>query len=532
MEFRARFAPSPTGQVHIGNIRTAIFNWLATRHNKGTFLLRIEDTDLERSTQDAIDKLLDCMKWLGLDYDEEIMYQTRQSDLHKQAAKKLVEQGSAYPLDPAEEHSPILFRLPYECDGMKFVRQVGRVRLELASGSAVQLNQAGVVYQTVSPKGKTVENAAALAGFKDLEILGADGSVLFRLDETTRGQLPSNPQEKMTVENAAALSFVRREVFYHDLVKGDLAKPLDSMKDFIIVRSDGSPVFHLANVYDDMQQRVTHIVRGDDHVENTYRHLFLFEALGFTPPQYAHLPMIVNKAGKPYSKRDGDAFVGDFREKGFLPQALFNYLSLLGWSPGDGREKMSKEELVEAFTIERALRSPAQFDMAKLTNMNALYIAELPEEEFRRAIGPYLEKFCPEAVGSPLLDQVAALMHSRTKTFADVAHWNYFFRSAEKLEYDAKALKKFLSDDMIRRSVSEFAEILETLPERCSAAEIESKIRAVEEKYGIPQGKLNQPLRIAVTGSTIGAGIYETIELIGSAESALRIRKALERKAE
>ena len=199
MEFRARFAPSPTGQVHIGNIRTAIFNWLATRHNKGTFLLRIEDTDLERSTQDAIDKLLDCMKWLGLDYDEEIMYQTRQSDLHKQAAKKLVEQGSAYPLNPAEEHSPILFRLPYECDGMKFVRQVGRVRLELAPGSAVQLNQAGVVYQTVSPKGKTVENAATLAGFKDLEILGADGSGLFRLDETTRGQLPSNPQEKMTV---------------------------------------------------------------------------------------------------------------------------------------------------------------------------------------------------------------------------------------------------------------------------------------------------------------------------------------------
>lgn len=527
MDFRARFAPSPTGQVHIGNIRTAIFNWLATRHNKGTFLLRIEDTDLERSTQDAIDKLLECMKWLGLDYDEEIMYQTKQSELHKQAAAKLMETGYAYKLNPAEEHSPVLFKLPYDCDGMKFVRPVGTVRIELAPGSAVQINQAGVAYNTVSPKGKTVENAASLAGFKDLEVLGADGTVLFRLDEETRKALPANPQEKKTIENASALVFLRREVFYHDLVKGELAKPLDSMKDFIIVRSDGSPVFHLANVYDDMQQRVTHIVRGDDHVENTYRHLFLFEALGFTPPQYAHLPMIVNKAGKPYSKRDGDAFVGDFREKGFMAQALFNYLSLLGWSPGDDREKMSKEELVEAFTIERALRSPAQFDIVKLTNMNALYIAELSREEFMERIAPYLEKFCPEAVGSPLLDKVAELMHSRTKTFADVAHWNYFFRTPENVEYDAKALKKFLSDDMIRRSVADFASVLETLPESCTAAEIKTKIRALEEQYGIQQGKLNQPLRIAVTGSTIGAGIYETIELIGAAGSAARIRRAL-----
>ena len=210
-----------------------------------------------------------------------------------------------------------------------------------------------------------------------------------------------------------------------------------------------------------------------------------------------------------------------------MAQALFNYLSLLGWSPGDDREKMSKEELVEAFTIERALRSPAQFDIVKLTNMNALYIAELSREEFMERIAPYLEKFCPEAVGSPLLDKVAELMHSRTKTFADVAHWNYFFRTPENVEYDAKALKKFLSDDMIRRSVADFASVLETLPESCTAAEIETKIRALEEQYGIQQGKLNQPLRIAVTGSTIGAGIYETIELIGAAGSAARIRRAL-----
>jgi len=526
MDFRARFAPSPTGQVHIGNIRTAIFNWLATRHCKGTFLLRIEDTDLERSTQEAIDKLLDCMKWLGLDYDEEIMYQTKQSGLHKQAAGKLLATGYAYKLNPDEEHSPVLFKLPYDCDAMKFVRTAGPAEIPLAPGSQVLINQAGIQFSTLSPKGKTVENAAALAGFKDLDVIGTDGSVRFHLDAETLKTLSADPRQKLALDECVKLTFIRREVFYHDLVKGELAKPLDSMKDFIIVRSDGSPVFHLANVYDDMQQRVTHIVRGDDHVENTYRHLFLFEALGFTPPQYAHLPMIVNKAGKPYSKRDGDAFVGDFREKGFLPQALFNYLSLLGWSPGDDREKMTREELVEAFQIERALCSPAQFDIVKLTNMNALYIAELSHDEFMKQIAPYLKTLCPEAVGSPVLDQVADLMHTRTKTFADAAHWNYFFRDTNSLEYDVKALKKFLSDDMIRKAVDE-AGIELAGKNDVKADEIERIIRSIEEKYGVAQGKLNQPLRIAVTGSTIGAGIYETIELIGAGKSAERIRRAL-----
>lgn len=526
MDFRARFAPSPTGQVHIGNIRTAIFNWLATRHCKGTFLLRVEDTDLERSTQEAIDKLLECMDWLGLDYDEEIMYQTKQSDKHKESAQKLIDSGKAYYLNPGEEHSPVLFKLPYDCDSMPFVRETGAVEIVLEPGSEVALNLAGVTFHTLSSKGKSVENMASLAGFKNLKISDASGNLLFELNGETMKTLSADPREKTVVAGAAKLNFIRREVFYHDLVKGDLAKPLDNMKDFIIVRSDGSPVFHLANVYDDMQQRVTHIVRGDDHVENTYRHLFLFESLGFTPPQYAHLPMIVNAAGKPYSKRDGDAFVGDFREKGFLPQALFNYLALLGWSPGDDREKMSREELVEAFTIERALCSPAQFDIRKLTNMNGMYIAEMPAADFCAQIAPFIGKLCPEAVGSPILDKVAELMQSRTKTFADVAQWKYFFRKAEALEYDPKGLKKLLSDDTVRKAVASFAEKVTALPALTVQA-VDDLIHAVEAEYGIQQDKLKQPLRIASTGTTIGAGICETIMLIGAGECAARIARAL-----
>ena len=236
--------------------------------------------------------------------------------------------------------------------------------------------------------------------------------------------------------------------------------------------------------------------------------------------------MIVNAAGKPYSKSAGDAVGGDFREKGFLPQALFNYLALLGWSPGDDREKMSREELIEAFTIERALCSPAQFDIKKLTNMNGAYIAEMDPADFRAQIAPFVAKLCPEGVGSPILGKVADLMHSRTKTFADVAHWNYFFRKADALEYDPKGLKKLLGDDTVRKAVAEFGEKVKTLPSLTVQA-IDDLIHSIEAENGIQQDKLKQPLRIASTGSTIGAGICETIELLGAEESAVRIARAL-----
>ena len=272
MSFKARFAPSPTGQVHIGNIRTAIFNWLYTRHCKGEFLLRIEDTDLERSTKQAIDALFDCMKWLGLDYDGEVMYQTTQSGEHRKAAEKLMAEGHAYKLDPAQETSPVLFRLPYECDSFPFVRAAGEKKMEVAPESMVTLSRAGINWSSVNHKGKVVENACCLAGVKNLKIFDGAGNVLFALTAENLPEISSLVEAKL-FENAAFFTFESREVFFNDLVKGELSKPLDSIKDFIIIRSDSSPVFHLANVCDDVTQGVTHIVRGDDHVENTYRHL-------------------------------------------------------------------------------------------------------------------------------------------------------------------------------------------------------------------------------------------------------------------
>ncbi|MBR0056230.1 MAG: glutamate--tRNA ligase, partial [Kiritimatiellae bacterium] len=256
---RTRFAPSPTGNVHIGNIRAAIYNWLFARHEGGQFLLRIEDTDLERSTPAATQTVLDSMAWLGLDYDGEVLYQSTQRAHHLELAEQLLRSGHAYKED----------------------------------------------------KGGT----------------GKGECVIFRMPGTDIG--------------------------YHDLVKGDLLKKAEDLRDFVIVRSDGSPVFHLGNVADDITMGVTHVIRGDDHVENTFKHIALYRALGAPVPQLAHLPMIVNAQGKPYSKRDGAAYVGEFRERGFLPEALFNSLALLGWSPGDDREVMTRDEMVAAFTLDR-----------------------------------------------------------------------------------------------------------------------------------------------------------------------------------
>ena len=264
MSVRVRFAPSPTGNVHIGNIRAAVFNWLFARHEGGKFLLRVEDTDLERSTPEAIKTLLECMEWLKLDYDEPAVYQSANTVRHLAVASELEAKGFAYRDNKGGEGECLVFRMPKE----------GTLR-------------------------------------------------------------------------------------FHDLVKGDLKKKAEDTQDFVIVRSDGTPVFHLANVVDDADMGITHVIRGDDHVENTFKHIEMFKAMDVVPPAYAHLPMIVNNQGKPYSKRDGAAFVGEFREQGFLPDALFNFLVLLGWAPGDDREIMTREELIEAFSLDHCKSSPA-----------------------------------------------------------------------------------------------------------------------------------------------------------------------------
>lgn len=527
MKERLRFAPSPTGQVHIGNIRTAIFNWLAARHAGGTFILRIEDTDLERSTKEAIDTLMECMKWLGLDYDEEVLYQTTQAPVHLDAACKLLAVGNAYYGDLGEnEKSPVYFRIPYDCNDFPFINILGETEVVLAPNTPLKITGHGVTYSTLTAKGKIAENTACLAGFYQLRVFDASNQPIFSLDDSTLPEIWCGTKSFET-DQAVKLKFVRREVFFDDVVKGHLSKQLDSMKDFIIVRSDGSPVFHLGNVCDDITQNITFIVRGDDHVENTFRHLFLFQLLGATPPKYGHLPMIVNAQGKPYSKRDGDAFVGDFKEKGVLPETLFNYLSLLGWSPGDNREKMSLQELAEAFNISKVQHSPARFDQAKLANLNGMYIAELSPADFLQRARDFAKRYDWFAgiQNSEKFAMVAQLMQSRTKLMTDIDGWKYFFY--RPTEFDPKGVKKNLSQDTIRSSLEKFAVRLNHADDSVSCSTLEAMLREQEKDDGLSDFALNQPLRVAVCGTPVGASIYETVFCIGIKESAERISIAL-----
>jgi len=429
MSVRVRFAPSPTGHVHIGNIRVAIFNWLFARHEGGRFLLRIEDTDRERSTPEAIRTALDALEWLGIDYDEDPVYQSTRIDAHLAAAEQLLSKDLAYKED----------------------------------------------------KGG----------------LGKGECVIFRM-----------PGEDMS---------------FHDEVKGRLHKAAADLKDFVIVRSDGSPVFHLANVVDDIHMGITHIIRGDDHIENTYRHVALFRALGAEVPAYAHLPMIVNRHGKPYSKRDGAAFVGEFRRQGYCPEALFNYLSLLGWSPGDDREKMTREEAVGFFALDRIKSHPAQMDILKLTDLNGQYIAELPIEEFADAARGVLER-C-EWWREPDRDyfmEVCRLMQSRAKVLTQAEEWKYYF--TDDIDYEEKAVRKVLRRDVSRDGLEAAAEALSRVEFNENA--IEQAIRSAERKAGMREGKLNQVLRVSVTGISRGAGIYETMALLGKERSLKRIEYA------
>ena len=434
MTVRTRFAPSPTGHVHIGNIRAAIYNWLFARHEGGKFLLRIEDTDRERSTPEAVQAVLNAMSWLGLDYDEEPMYQSTQTDKHLEAAERLLSKGLAYKED----------------------------------------------------KGGT----------------GKGEAVIFRMPGT--------------------------DMSFHDEIKGDLHKAAADMKDFVIVRSNGTPVFHLANIVDDIHMNVTHVIRGDDHVENTYRHVALFQALGASVPKYAHLPMIVNAQGKPYSKRDGAAYVGDFREKGYLPEALFNFLVLLGWSPGDDREVLSREELVKLFTLDRVQSSPAKMDLTKFEWMNGEYMKKIPAQEFSRKCRELLQAagVAFEGVAADYVDRVLALLRDRVKLWDHVVPMtSYFFQ--EEYPYDEKSVQKRLKKDGALANLRTIRDRFAALPV-FTAETTDKAIHDLATEKNMNAGELVHPVRVAVSGTAVGPSLFHMLEVMGKERSLKRIDRTLQ----
>lgn len=521
---RVRFAPSPTGKVHIGNIRTAIFNWLAARSQGGEFQLRIEDTDRQRSTSEATEALFDVLAWMGLDYDAEPVYQSKQLPGHLAAAERLLAQGNAYRFAKGDGGEAILLRFPWDCSGLPFVREGDRVVLDLHPDEAVTVDETGVSYALKTRKGKAAPQQGTLAGFRGLQLLAADGRVLFEIGDDVTCFYGG---ESRIIEDAVRMSFLRREVFFTDLVKGELSKPLDSMRDQVIVRSDGAPVFHLANVCDDIEMEITHVMRGDDHVENTYRHVFLYAALGAELPRFGHFPMIVNKQGKPYSKRDGDAYVGDFRAKGYQPDALFNYLALLGWSPGNDVEYMTRDEMVSSFSIERILSSPAQMDFRKLLDFNGRFIASLAFDEFREAAwGAAAGAGWRDGCSEEAFSRVARLLQSRTKLLSDVETWAPFF--VDTPEYDEAAVQKVLVKPGVAEALQAVCNAWRELP-GFTAAVLEQSLHDVTEERELKRGKLNQPVRVALTGQTSGAGLFETAELLGKDRVLRRLQDCVAR---
>jgi glutamyl-tRNA synthetase len=431
MKVRTRFAPSPTGHVHIGNMRAAIFNWLYARHTGGQFLLRVEDTDIERSTPAAIKTLLEAMDWLGLNVDEEPLYQTTRVEAHLAAAEKLLATGHAYKED----------------------------------------------------KGGT----------------GQGECIVFKMPGT--------------------------DIEFTDLVKGPLRKPAKDMADFVIVRSNGTPVFHLANVLDDIGQKITHVIRGDDHVENTFRHVALYRALGAPVPQFAHLPMIINAQGKPYSKRDGDAFVGDFQSKGFFGDALFNYLALLGWSPGDEREVMTRQEMIDTFDLVTVRSSPAQMDMRKLLWMNGEYIRAMKPADFAALCRKELS--AAGVVPGANADAVFALMQERTKLPSEIVPATAFFFT-DNFEYDQKAVEKKLSNPEVFQTLEKIVGIFLTL-EKFDAETVNKALHDFVENGGLKFGDVMPPLRIAVSGQQSGPDLAPVLAILGKEKSIARIRNTIAR---
>ena len=433
---RVRFAPSPTGKVHIGNIRAAIYNWLYARHTGGKFLLRVEDTDLERSTPEAIQALLECMRWLGLDYDEDAFYQTKNKPRHMEAVEKLLASGHAY-----------------RCE-------------------------------RTSRDGKTGE------------------VIMF----------------KMPTEGV---------IEFDDIVKGKMSKKAEDIQDFAIVRSDGSPIFHIANVVDDIDQGVTHIIRGDDHVENTFKHICMFKALGAPVPKYGHLSMIVNQQGKPYSKRDGAAFVGEFRDQGYLPDALFNYLLLLGWNPGDDREVLTKSEMIELFDLAKVHVTAAKFDMKKLQWMNGEYIKRMPKDVFTSELVRRVNEAgmtIPEGYDTDyLVDQ----LQIRTKFLNDIpAACRCFF--SDEFEMDEKAVEKRLKKEGVKALLLDLVERFKNAGE-WKAPALENLVKELSQGNGM--GPWVHPIRVAVSGRGEGIGLFEMLQLLGREKTIERLSCAAEKYA-
>lgn len=425
---RVRFAPSPTGKLHIGSARTAIFNWLFARSKGGKFILRIEDTDIQRSQKEYLDEILDSLTWLGLNWDEEY-HQSQRLEIYREYARKLLDKGLAYE-EKSEKGTALIYKVPEQAD-----------------------------------------------------------------------------------------------IKIKDLIYGDINFNAAEIKDQVLIKSDGTPAYNFACVVDDYLMKISHIIRGEDHISNTPKQIMLYGALGFKMPQFAHLPLILAKGGGRLSKRTGATAISEYQDMGILSAAIFNYLLLLGWSPGHNKEIVQPDEAIKAFKLEAVNHTAATFDLDKLMWVNNQYFKSADTREILELLLPRLQNagFIDENTDRDWLKDLVKLLQPRLSTLEDFLKWADFF-FVEKINFDAAAVDKLKQRDCsedFRNLESRFSKL-----EEFNAQNIEKEFRDYIAERGIKSRDLIHPLRAALTGKTIGPGLFEAVALLGKEKVKKRLQSA------
>jgi glutamyl-tRNA synthetase/nondiscriminating glutamyl-tRNA synthetase len=482
-KIRVRFAPSPTGNLHIGGARTALFNWLYARHYKGTFILRIEDTDQVRSTEEAVNVILEGMKWLGLDWDEGPgkegkygpYYQMQRLPLYQKYTEKLLKNKKAYYCYCTKE--------------------------ELTESRQKQIKE---------------DNP-------------------FRYD---RHCLNLSEEEKRRYEEEGRKPVIRlkipaKKIVFNDLLRGEVNFEGELLSDFVIVKSDGIPTYNFAVVIDDALMDISNIIRGDDHISNTPKQILIYEALGFNLPKFAHLPMIMGSDHTRLSKRHGATSVMEYKEIGYIPEAVVNYIAHLGWSSGDEREIFSLEELVKEFSLDKISKHAAVFSIDKLNWFNSEYLKKSSVDSLVKMVIPFLKEanYIQEENLSPVklegLKEVIKLMQGRFKNFSQfIDYADYFF--VDKIDIEPQAFQSVLNKEGI-------SDILKALKEELSVLKcwdeksIEDIVREIASSLQIKGGKIIHPIRVALTGKKIGPGLFELIVVLGQEKTIQRLEEAIEK---
>ena len=454
-----RFPPSPTGYLHVGNARTAIFNWLYARHMKGKFILRIEDTDTVRSTQEAIDAIFQALEWLGIDWDEGPYYQTQRLDIYNDYLQRLINSDQAY-------------------------------------------------YCTCSPEDlETMRRKAMASGGKP------------KYDGTCRNKrLPKS--EGAVVRLKAPLSGT---TVVQDVIKGNIVFQNEELDDFILCRSDGIPTYNFAVVIDDITMQVNTVIRGDDHVMNTPKQILIYHALERPLPTFGHVPMVLGKDKSRFSKRHGAVSVSAYRDKGYLPGAMLNYLVRLGWSHGD-QEFFTRQELIEVFDLAHIGHSAGVFDPEKLLALNAEHIRATPPDKLVEPLKPFLKQHGVEIKDSALLQMVIGTLHARSKTLEEMAQSALFY-FVDPVDYEQKAVKKFFNPaaaECLQLMIKQFEKL-----QKFSEENLENAFKAVVDQTGMKLGQIAQPVRLALTGKTASPGIFEVSAILGKDKVISRLQKAI-----